>query len=153
MDHVQGCILKPQNTFEVAHFRTNTLREVFTQPNVRLRRLSQLTKLLQKGLFTLVNNALIDIKLNELKTSNSKTFLNVLCSGVHIITSIHFGMGSPSQLKPRGIQPHIKWATNLSDEQLSPNTLREVFTQPNVRLRRLSQLTRLLMQGFFSLEL
>ena len=69
--------IKTPNTFEVAHFRTNTLREVFTQPNVRLRRLSQLTKLLQEGLFTLVNNALIDIKLNELKTSNSKTFLNL----------------------------------------------------------------------------
>ena len=42
---------------------------------------------------------------------------------------------------------------NLTGEQLTTSTLREVFTQPNVRLRRLSQLTRLLMQGLFSLEL
>ena len=32
---------------------------------------------------------------------------------------------------------------NLTGEQLSTNALREVFTQPNVRLRRLSQLIRL----------
>jgi hypothetical protein len=32
---------------------------------------------------------------------------------------------------------------NLTGEQLSTNALQEVFTQPNVRLRRLSQLIRL----------